>query len=515
MKKITFENAKNGSLTCSSNGKYLHSKYNPEHEAENFVQNINFDFLPECILITEPALSYSAKKMKEKFPSAKLIAIRYCHEFDSFNTNFDYVFYASTEKEIIELQNKLFQSLGETKLLSTGFIQWLPSSNAFSETNNKVWEKIKETLNIAKASLFTNGFFSKKWFLNAIRLIIFSNNFFILKKTENPIVIAASGPSLQSSIPLLKENRTKFHLIALSSAILPLIKNSIIPDLALSTDGGFWAKKHLSILKKHPEIPLAIATEGNADTIILKNSKIVPLNYSDGFSKKLFNFLQLKTDNAERNGTVSGTAVNFAENLTNSKIFICGLDLCSSKGYQHTMPNALETFNKQFDFRTSSQETRIVKSIFNSESLKIYENWFSDSKRNFTNKVFRLSNNFSFKNNLNTIKDVNFDFFKNFANKKINTKFELENIDFNKKNAKNKIELFIENFSSTEEWLKEFFPTEFFSMNHKKEETEKNIINNEIKTKNVYFIKKLKNLVEKWYTKVSKFQKTDKKFQFF
>ncbi len=496
MEKITFENAKNGSLTCSFSGKYLHSKYNPEREAESFVQNINVDFLPECVLITEPALSYSTKKIKEKFPNAKLIAIRYCHNFDSYNKDFDYVFYATTEKEILELKNNLLRTLGETKILSSAFIQWIPSSNAFSETNNKVWKQIKETLNIAKTTLFTNGFFSKKWFYNAVRLSIFSDNFFSIKKTENPIVIAASGPSLQSSIPLLIKNRNKFHLIALSSAILPLIKNSIIPDLALSTDGGFWAKKHLSILKKYPEIPLAIATEGNADTIILKNSKIVPLSYSDGFSKKLFNFLCLKTELAERNGTVSGTAVNFAQKLTSSKVFICGLDLCASKGFQHTMPNALETFNKRFDFCLLPQETRITKSIFNSESLKIYENWFSDPNRNFTNKAFRLSNNFAFKNNLNTMKDVNFDFFNKIANKKINTKFELEKIAFNKENTKNKIKLFIENFSNSEEWLNEFFPAETFSMNHKKEEAEKNKLKEEINKKNKYFTEKLKNLVK-------------------
>lgn len=497
MNKIIFENAKDGSLTCSFNGKFLHSKYNPLREAENFAENLEFDFSPECILITEPAISYSALKIKAKFPKIKLAAIRYTREFDDYNSYFDYVFYAETKEEISNLQNNLLSKISGETLLSTVFLQWLPSSNVFSEQNTAAWQEIKNALNTAKAELFTNGFFSKRWFLNAIRLLSFSGNFFALNKTSAPIVICASGRSLKDSIPLLKKYRNRYHLIALSSAISALIENSLIPDLAFSTDGGFWAKKHLEILQKHPEIPLAIAAEGNAGTILLKKSKIIPLCYSDGFSKKIFDILNVKTQLAVRNGTVSGTAADFAMSLTTSKVFLCGLDLSTSKGYQHTMPNSLETFSKKFDCHTSSLEKRSVKAEFNAEALKIYEKWFSAPERNFSEKAYRLSDNFSFKNNLNSMKDVNFDFFEKIAENEINTNFELKKISLEKEKTEETIIKFIEKFCNTEAWTKEFFPAEYFSSNHKKNSDEKKLISEEIKKKNILFTDKIKKLAKK------------------
>lgn len=494
MQNFLFETAKNGALTCSINGKYLHSKYNPQKEAEAFANNLNFDFNPLYILITEPGISYITKILKEKFSSAKLIAIRYCHDFDEYNSDFDYVFYAENDKENSTLQNKLISRLGETNLLSTAFLQWQPSSIIFSEINTNTWLCIKDSLNFAKTSLFTKGFFSKRWFINTIRLHIFADHLYEISKTKEPVVITASGRSLENSISKLKENRKKYHLIALSSSLSVLIKNNLIPDLVLSTDGGYWAKRHLSILRKYPEIPIALSCEGNLDTFILKTNKIIPLSYSDGYSEKLNNYLNNNYLIVERNGTVSGTAIDFAKKITPSSIYVCGLDLHTSKGYQHTMPNQLENLNKRNDIKISSLCHRTSKSELNDTALTIYENWFKDSQRNFTNRVYRLSHNFNFKNNLNTIKDVNFDYFEKNEKQNIKTEFEFSKIKYS--NKKNKIKDFIDNFSNSQDWIEEFFPAEYFSMNHKVKIEEKEKLHKEISEKNKRFIKKLRTLIK-------------------
>ena len=89
---IEFSTARNGSKTCSVNGKYLHSLYNPEKEAERFVSNLQCDYNPQYIVITEPVLSYSAPYLKKRFPSSKLCAIRYCDAFSETDSKWDFVF---------------------------------------------------------------------------------------------------------------------------------------------------------------------------------------------------------------------------------------------------------------------------------------------------------------------------------------------------------------------------------------------------------------------------------------
>ena len=500
MNEIVFENAKNGSLTCSFEGKFLHSKYNPVKEAEIFAENIEFPKNPSFILITEPCISYIVQKIKKKFPEAKLAAIRYSHNFDSFNSGFDCVIYATNENQAKNLSEKisseLIAKIGEKNLLCSAFLQWLPAANAFPEINGKVWNGIKSAVEYSRASLFTNSYFSKRWFLNSIKNLVFTENFYKLNKTNLPVVVAASGRSLENCLPFLKDERSNFFLICVSSATAVLLENKIIPDFVISTDGGFWAKKHLEALKNFPEIPIALAIEAACPAFLLKKNPIIILEYCDGFSKKLLDNMNLQFAPAERNGTVSGTAVSLALKLTEKNIYVCGLDLHSAKGFQHTMPNALEIFNAKNDNKISGSELRAVKSEFNSGSLKIYENWFSDGNRNFFGRVFRLSKNFPFRNNLNTIKDVNLDFFRKTETKTEKKAEKIKKINIEKKYFLEKIRNFIEEKSKSEEWTEEFFSAETFALKNKNSDNDREQIREEICIKNKKFIKKIENLIK-------------------
>ena len=496
MNKIVFENAKNGSLTCSVEGKFLHSKYNPIKEAENFVENLKIQKNPSYIVLTEPCISYVAKNLKEKFKDSKLAAIRYSHDFDSFNSEFDCVIYAADEIRAENISTELLRKIGEKTLLNSAFFQWLPAANAFSETNKKIWAEIKSALEYSKATLFTDSYFSKRWFLNSIKNLVFAKNIYQLNRTNLPIVITASGRSLENCLPKLKKERENIFLICVSSATSVLLKNKIVPDFVISTDGGFWAKKHLEALKNFQEIPVALAVEAACPSFLLKKNPVIPLEYSDRFSKKLLNSLNMNFGLAERNGTVSGTAVSLAQTLTEKNIYVCGLDLHSSKGFQHTMPNALEIFSAKNDNKIAGSELRAAKAELNSSSLKIYENWFSEKKRNFQNKVFRLSENFQFKNSLNTIKDVNFDFFYQNETKNEKSDAAIKRINIEKKCLKNKIHNFVQENSKSEEWISEFFSAEIFALKNKNDDSEKAKLLDEICKKNKKFIQKIENLLK-------------------
>lgn len=490
MEKVTFENAKDNSLTCSVNGKFLHSRYRPLDEAEKYINSLNIEKEPACFVITEPCLCYTNIILRKKFTNAKICSLRYTHSFDQYDNHSDYVIYWD-EKNISE---KLCSCIGERNLLNTIFIQWTPAETTFQNESQKVWKEIKNAVDYSRSILFTNGYFSKKWFVNTVRNLTNPESFYSIKKITGPVVIAASGNSLRDSIPLLKRFREHFLLVSLSSATASLISNDIIPDLVLSTDGGYWAKKHLEPLLKK-QIPIAIATEACCSSKLLSNSKIILLNYRDGFSNSLVKYLNLELCEAERNGTVSGTASDLFINNTEEPIFFCGLDLSPSPEFQHTQPNMIELYNSSNDNKLKTKEKRVSASGFNSSSLKIYEDWFKSDLRKYTGRVFRLSDNYEFANSLNTIKDVDFNYFEKKVIKYRNLNLEIEKIK-EVPEIRKKIRDFIIENQNSKKWLTEFFPGETLALEKTADENERIKKINEISEKNKRFIHKLGKLID-------------------
>ena len=157
--KVTIQKAKNGEETAIFENHFLHSNYAPVKEAERFVENLQLPYIPSIIIITEPALSYITVFLKKRFPDIKLGVIRYTSDFENYNNGFDFILnYYEHSDFAAFLENKL----NEEELLQTYFIPWTPSSQAFNETDKKVWQNIKAAMERAKTLLITRQYFEKK-----------------------------------------------------------------------------------------------------------------------------------------------------------------------------------------------------------------------------------------------------------------------------------------------------------------------------------------------------------------
>lgn len=456
--KVEFENAKNGELTCKYNNLYLHSKYNPSQEAERTLQTLNISYTPENIILIEPCLSYNVQFLKQKFPDAKIFAIRFTKEFKNSDSLFDFVFYP--KDYTIPFAEILYNYFGEEKLCTVYFLQWENSAKVFPDENKTIWNEIKASLEKSKTLLITRQYFEKKWFLNSLNYFKYLKNPCCLpQKINSDIAIIASGPSLKKAIPFIKENQDKLFIIALSSAITTCISHGIKIDLCLSTDGGFWAGQHLKSLEKY-SIPLALPPEAFCKKSILQNLPIFVLNYPEGISSELLKASDLRFTDITRNGTVSGTAVTLTQKLTDKNIFCFGLDLSTCKGFQHTMPNEIEKNNQPGENRILNRITRLTKSQFNSSSLKIYEQWFQNEKFP-QNKIFRIIEKSERKNSLGLISDITCEeFSKKMENKNSVKKFNFENYRQDLKINFEKIQEQLKN----ENWFQQIFPLDYVSL---------------------------------------------------
>ena len=488
---IKFEPSRSGNLTCSAEGKYLHSKYNPQAEGERFADSIKADFSPLCVFILEPALSYCAETLKKKFPDADLCAVRFSKDFAESDSKWDKVFYISGSG--IPLSEILYNSLGEEKLISSLAFDWPPSKNVFPEESILSWQEIKKAVLKARDIIVTRAYFSKRWLKNSLIFASQIKKTLMLEKGNIPVVLAASGPSLKTSLSFLKKYRSFFFLIAVSSAFMPLEQNDLMADLVISSDGGYWAKRHLIFSGRKNQAPVfALESESSVPKELLNQNEVLPLCYADGLENDFLDSIGCPYMLSERNGTVAGTALCFAHSLTDGNIFLCGFDQAPSPSFQHTQPNALEQDNSKKDFRLKTTETRMTASRFNSKaSLEIYRNWFISNSEYFSKRVFRLSDNFKYDFSLGKIPDINWtEFEKKFNHRRKNSGkdiiekrilFKKASIKINSKERKSRILEALRKLSESQKFCDEVFPMDSILIKRelspeKREELKSNLI---------------------------------------
>ncbi|MBR4004763.1 MAG: DUF115 domain-containing protein [Treponema sp.] len=458
--EIKYENARNGDKICSIDGIKLHSAYDPQKEAERFVNGLSCTFSPTHIVITGPALSYCVKFLRKRFDKAVLIAIHYSDKIECDDSIWDKTFISNPDDET-PLSEVLYSYLGEEGISSALFASWQPSEKIFPDNYTYVWDEIKKSVIKSRSVLSTRTYFARRWIKNAIRFCLYSKNNSYITYGDAPIVICASGPSLKTAIPSLKERRNRFFLIAVSSALSALLEEDLIPDICISTDGGYWAKRHLShYLKQYPNLPVALSAESACYGQIFDHP-VIPLSYGDGPGETLLRECAYKTMNARRNGTVSGTAAEFAMSITRGPVFFCGLDLAPSKSYSHTQPNELEDMSQIMDRRLLPKETRLSPSSFPSLPLSTYLSWFQN--KDFNGRLFRLSNSFNYMNQLGKTKDVDFSFFDTII-KKSGQKLPKLNFvknDFELHDRKEKILSIINSHLHDDDWVQNALPCEY------------------------------------------------------
>lgn len=490
--EIVFSDAKNGELTCSLGGTYVHSAYNPSKEAKQFVTGLSAPFTPSAVIIIEPALSYCAPFLRNRFPQTALYAIRLCTVFSAYDGAWDAVCAADDA-----LGDRLFDQLGEETICSALFLAWQPSERLFPGEAKHAWQAIKTVVLKSRDVLGTRAFFAKRWIKNAVRFCAHIQHPAILHKGTADILIAASGPSLRTSLPHIAAFRPRFFIIALSSALLPLLHEGITPDLVLSTDGGFWGKKHLACCgHAMPRIPFALAAESASPAALLETQTVVPLWYDDSIAVPMLRACGIPAMRAVRNGTVSGTALDFALALTDGTIYLCGLDLAAAQGFQHTQPNALERSHAAHDGRLRPKHTRLAASATVAHgALAVYRTWFVSASERVEKRVFRLSDSYGFAHSLGKIRDINWNAFANTAPGQEQTFPSIEHIRLASSDRKKILAELLPELFATNQYDRELYPIETLMRKRAATESERVAYAQTISHGKAQFVRELQNLL--------------------
>ena len=206
----------------------MHSKYNPEAEAEAFAATLKDGF----IIIGGIGGGFHIKAVLSKFPDSFIVCVEADRESLEYSEKLNgnkslcgekTIFITADELENAVLMNYMPQVYNN---LTLGF------NRSWERENPETAALIKETVTAAlakvKADYSVQAWFSRQWHKN---IMINCETQFARPELEGELLrtcaVIAAGPSLEKDAALLKDGRDGYYILATDTAYLFLLKSGI------------------------------------------------------------------------------------------------------------------------------------------------------------------------------------------------------------------------------------------------------------------------------------------------
>lgn len=348
---IELERSRKGQFTLKYNNKYIHSKYDPIKEGIKFAEG-NLEELKENVVVLYGiGLGYHIKEISNRLSDSSTLyvfdyneeLIKYCKKVNSsiFNLK-NVVIVGRSDKKFYE---KLANALNQSKNL----LVHKPSLETIQDENELLYNLIND-FNIMKQYNEINTDIIKESEENY--MCNMEKNYkhidCLIKRMANlekTFVITAAGPSLDDDLEMLKNNREKFIIISVGSALRSLLKREIYPDAVVIIDTKPIVQKQFDNLYVK-QIPLCFSASA---------SKWAVDSYSG--PKYIFNMDDMNKEIKTR-GTVAVAAMDIAIKCNAKKIILLGQDLAFLNKKSHT-----NSFEETYGFNDDYTEVLRMKKI--------------------------------------------------------------------------------------------------------------------------------------------------------
>lgn len=405
---IELEQSKCGVMTLKYDNKYIHSKYDPIRESEQFIKS-NEELLKEkVIVIYGLGLGYHVNAILKRKSDNPIIyifewndeVINYCKKYNND------IFTAANVKIISGKDENFYSDLAESLKVVKDIIIHKPSLAIIMDSNKELYTLIRahvinKMLIEKNAQLLIQNFEANRntKYKNIKELI---NKFKLNNKT---FIITASGPSLDKELELLRENREKFVIISVGSSLRSVMKNNIKPDIMVIIEGNEGVKNQLENYENE-NIPLCfLSTASRRAVESYKGPKYMFFNGPNEDD------LIINTGK-----TVAVAAIDIAIKCEAKEIVLLGQDLAFINGISHT-----ETFQDMYgedDLIKKSKDRKVLGVCGNmlqtNEGYLYFKSQIErlikdNSKINFINcskgAVIKGANHMDFKSYIDNYKD--------------------------------------------------------------------------------------------------------------
>jgi hypothetical protein len=388
---LEIRTARSGEQTARVEGTYIHSPYDPVKEARRFIRQSLRAQYPSLIILLGAGLGYLYAELRRALPSARIVLVFY-HE--ALPGAFRHplppgsYWHPGAGQSLLGFLRCQVHELEAEGLLT---LEWPPSARIFARRSMKANQAIHQLIREIRGTLVTTSALGRLWLKNSLFNFIGIDEVFPAawgRSGRAPVVIAASGPTLQEGIDFLALHRRKIELWALPSSLLFLLSRGLRPDTVILTDPGYYAFSHLQCAKAqqiHLTMPLT-AARGSWRI----DARVSLLNQDTPFERLLLERAGYPAPAVPAQGTVSATALLLALRLRSAPVIFVGLDFCYRDIFSHARPNnfenwlmpgsgRLEPFHHRLFALAAERAPKKAEGGRGNLALETYAGWFAEA----------------------------------------------------------------------------------------------------------------------------------------
>ena len=384
--------ARSGAVIAYRDDAALHSAYDPVAEARRFVAASGVDASVRTIFLVAPCLGYLLPPLREAAPDARILTIQ-CSPFFSEDVAIFPSDACWTPADSLDLASFLEREASDVQALRSRIVEWRPASLAYGRRAVEYASAIRDFVATARANEETVAAFGRRWIRNAFRFLRAVERPCALERGNAPIVVVGSGPSLEKTAGVLREAREegRCSVFAAASALPALFAAGVRVDLAISSDGGAWARYHLMEATRRGVC--VAATLVSAFPSNLSAFPSIALADLSPWQDTLMQAAGIPAFRSPQRGTVTATSLDLALASTSGSVYLAGLDLASLDLRTHARPNALDRFREDATDRLHPEYSYAFDrrgTVSTAAALDLYSRWFASKLSCFKDRVAAL-----------------------------------------------------------------------------------------------------------------------------
>ena len=372
-------------------GKQLVSAYSPDREVQRWVETLN-PTPGSLVFVAGDPLGLASRALVDR--GCRAIALLPGPEAKAWTQGVES--WAPGDCPLEVFLSSIFDTTGPEGVV---WEVW-PSFERLAPEVVLDWSRrFRDHFRTVQGTWLTQRAFGRRFWANAVRNLQDWEHPTALVPGDRPLVIAASGPTLDDGLDTLARNRHLFDLWALPSSFETLVRRGIMPDAGVATDGGFYAREHLHRLAG-TDLPL-LAALGSSPDRELSRRRVLFFSQGMPVEKALLEAWGTPFPEVPSQGTVAVTALRLALEATSGPVFIAGLDLSYRDLRGHTSPHTvdrrlealhhrLQPLEGQWAQRLFDQAPLVVEGVRTAPALWTYALWFR-SRAKFSRPVFRIA----------------------------------------------------------------------------------------------------------------------------
>lgn len=323
---------------------YIHSKVNPEREADLFTGRFD-PARYDVLVVIGCGLGYHLLPLKETLDRySDVIIIDVVPGLErEIGLNGLTSFLAGSPRVTIlagksaaEVADVLSERVDMDRIRGIAVLEHPASVRAFGDYYGAVRKEVEKVIHIKAGNKATREAFGPRYVANILRNVRHLEGARPVRSlfgafSGHPAVIAVSGPSLDGDIRLMKKARRRLFLVAVDSALPVLCRHGIMPDLVVSVDPQPYVREHF-IRCDAGSVPVVCSISSHPSVLerrgVFLSLSTHPLAQ---LAAEVYGNAIGSVDS--RTGSVAGDAISLCRACGFSAIGITGLDF-SFSGYR-------------------------------------------------------------------------------------------------------------------------------------------------------------------------------------